>query len=169
MKGTAVFSDDKQYRYKLTRRWAPGGAWCTFIMLNPSTATATENDATIRRCIGFSQLWGYQALHVLNLYAHRSRDPKQLLLVDDPVGPDNDRWIKTYTRHHWRTGDLMVAAWGNNARDDRVDEVLRLMGHMRAQLKCLGISGQGAPKHPLRLSGSTPVTPWERALRPMRD
>lgn len=48
--GTAVLSSDDQYRYRLTRTWAAASP-VTFVMLNPSTADASADDPTIRRCI----------------------------------------------------------------------------------------------------------------------
>lgn len=49
--GNATMSADGLYRYVLWRQWAEGPRNATFIMLNPSTANATEDDATIRRCM----------------------------------------------------------------------------------------------------------------------
>src|ERR1700733_11688299 len=40
-----------------------------FVMLNPSTADAEKDDATIRRCVGFAKSWNYERLAVVNLYA----------------------------------------------------------------------------------------------------
>ncbi|MCA9851707.1 MAG: DUF1643 domain-containing protein, partial [Dehalococcoidia bacterium] len=54
MKRSASFSRDRRYRYELGRRWGLGPA-VTWVMLNPSTADATVDDPTIRRCIDFSR------------------------------------------------------------------------------------------------------------------
>ena len=54
----AVISACGKYRYVLTRQVRPGPKIATFIMLNPSTADATQDDPTIRRCIGFARQWG---------------------------------------------------------------------------------------------------------------
>ena len=74
----AVISQDERHRYSLTRRWGDGPRVCCWIMLNPSTADATTDDPTIRRCIGFTHDWGYDALTVVNLYAWRATDPADL-------------------------------------------------------------------------------------------
>jgi hypothetical protein len=62
---TATFSDDGLYRYTLTRSGTPGvgeSQPCDllYLMLNPSTANASKDDATIRRCRGFSIAHGYR-------------------------------------------------------------------------------------------------------------
>ena len=62
----AVISQDERHRYSLTRRWGDGPRVCCWIMLNPSTADATTDDPTIRRCIGFTHAWGYDALTVVS-------------------------------------------------------------------------------------------------------
>lgn len=81
------------YRYRLGRAWA-GGPTCTFIMLNPSTADADQDDPTIRRCVGFAKALGCGALEVVNLYAYRATNPRDLLRQDERVGPENDYWLR---------------------------------------------------------------------------
>src|ERR1700679_2220036 len=89
----AQFSHDNTYRYTLTRKWDEGPA-VAFLMFNPSTATATTEDPTIRRCIGFARRWGYGRLVILNLYAIRGTDPRTPSQTLDPIGPLNDYWIE---------------------------------------------------------------------------
>jgi hypothetical protein len=67
--GSAVFSPDKAYRYRLQRTWGDSGRHATWIMLNPSTADAMEDDPTIRRCTAFTKAWGLDGLVAVNLFA----------------------------------------------------------------------------------------------------
>src|SRR4051812_26865304 len=90
----AVISACGRYRYLLTRQVGPGPRAATFIMLNPSTADATKDDPTIRRCIGFARQWGCGRLSVLNLFAFRATDPAAMKRADDPVGPENKDWFE---------------------------------------------------------------------------
>ena len=122
-------------------------------MLNPSTADAKDDDATIRRCIAFSKAWGRKQMEVRNLYAYRTAYPVQLWIADDPVGPDNDRHLINHN------GDVIVCAWGANARMSRVAQVYRLL-HGGAPLVCLGLNKDGSPKHPLYIKNGTPLQPF---------
>jgi hypothetical protein len=53
----ATISPCGKYRYWLERKWGPGTPQ-VFVMLNPSTADASEDDPTIRRCMGFARREG---------------------------------------------------------------------------------------------------------------
>ena len=86
---SAVISDCGQYRYRLERNTVGGGATAV-IMVNPSTADATENDATIRKPIGFGQHHRWGRLLVGNLFAYRATDVRKVGRGFDPIGPDND-------------------------------------------------------------------------------
>lgn len=154
---TAVLSDDRCYRYSLSRRWADGPE-CVFVMLNPSRANATEDDRTIRRCRGFAKTWGYAGFSVVNLYAWVSTDPDVLWSVEDPVGPENNQFLASYAIRAKHDGAPIVGGWGVNARPDRVEQVLRLAGMDR--LECLGVTKAGAPRHPLYRRADTPREPW---------
>ena len=74
----AVVSDDGLYRYILTRTWDRSLPALVFCMLNPSTADATVDDPTIRKCIGFAQRLGYGGIIVVNLFAYRATKPREL-------------------------------------------------------------------------------------------
>jgi hypothetical protein len=89
---SAVISPCGRYRYRLDRRWADGPS-IAWIMLNPSTADSNTDDPTIRRIRAFSQAWGFGALTVVNLYAWRATDPRDLWQAPGPVGPENDAYL----------------------------------------------------------------------------
>lgn len=150
---TAIFSPCNLYRYRLTRIWDKSIRPACFLMLNPSTATAELDDPTIRRCIKFSKRLGAGGLVVVNCFAFRSPYPSALLEIDDPIGPENDRYIR---------GAIIecapvVAAWGVNCtlrgRDRAVKKLIELSGLPWAQ--CLGTTKDGHPRHPLYVSGDT--------------
>lgn len=81
------------YRYNLWRVWDEQLPRVLWVMLNPSTADASQSDPTLRRILDFSKQWGYGSLEVVNLYAWRSPDPKTLLSASDPVGSFNNQHI----------------------------------------------------------------------------
>jgi hypothetical protein len=85
---SAVFSPGSppDYRYLLTRRWAPGPVM-TWVMLNPSRADETADDPTIRRCVRFARSAGCTAITVANLYAWRTSNPRELRRIPDAIGP----------------------------------------------------------------------------------
>lgn len=146
----ARISEDGLYRYSLGRRWSGAGPVAQFIMLNPSTADAVEDDRTIRRCMGFARGWGLAGIQVLNLYAYRATKPADLWLAADPVGPLNDAYLRTAGE---RDDTPIIAAWGANARLDRVTHVLRMLAGKR--IECLEVTKSGAPGHPLYLPSNS--------------
>lgn len=157
----AQISDDGLYRYSLGREWGRGGPVVTFVMLNPSTADAELDDPTIRRCVGFTRSLGYSGMRVVNLYAFRATKPTDLWKAADPVGPRNDDYLTTAGQRVQREGGMLVAAWGVNARPDRVAAVQDLPGW--GNLHALGVSKDGSPRHPLYLPGDSQPVPWGRA------
>ena len=90
MQKEATISDNQLYRYKLSRTWDSTKPTILFIGLNPSIADETIDDPTITRCINYAKAWGYGTLLMTNLLAFRSTYPKDIYLVDDPIGDEND-------------------------------------------------------------------------------
>lgn len=154
-KRDAMVSQCGKYRYWLTRRWGPGKV-LLYIMLNPSTADATVDDQTIRRCVYFARRDGYDGISVLNLYAYRATSPKELRAFigkgGDAVGPDNLYWIRECAHGVSK----VVLAWGNlSFKDqDRHHEVLQATFNALPRdvnYLCLGATANESPRHPSRL------------------
>lgn len=155
---TARLSEDGVYRYELTRRWG-GGPMATWIMLNPSTADATLDDQTIRRCRGFSKTWGMGGLLVVNLFALRATDPRALRTAADPVGPENDDAIHDAVVR----SRVVIAAWGTHGGLlDRERHVIDLLEQVGREPLVLGLTKNGHPRHPLRVPALTrPRRSWQ--------
>ena len=146
----AVFSICEQYRYTIWRCWDINLPSVLFIGLNPSTANATNDDPTLRRCIDFARKWEYGSVYVVNLFAFRTTNPKILYRVKDPVGPRNNVWIRNLIKRSNR----VFVAWGNvGSYNERSKKVLKLI----PEAYCLSVNRSGQPSHPLYLPKS--VTP----------
>ena len=51
---------------------------------------------------------------MLNLFALRATDPRELKVHEDPVGPENMDYIHDMCRSCQTSGSLIVACWGNH-------------------------------------------------------
>lgn len=152
---SATLSPCKRYRYDLWRQWDTTKAHLLVVGLNPSTADATLDDPTIRRCIGFARLWGFGGLCMANLFAYRDTDPKRMKLAPEPVGPENDAILTDIAS----TAGMMLAAWGvHGSHNDRDQAVLALLREQGDPVYCLGTTKCGQPRHPLFMPKSTSVS-----------
>ncbi len=153
----ADYSDDEAYRYRLVRVWEPAGKRVVFVMLNPSTATETQNDPTVERCERRARALGFGSFAVGNIFAFRATDPKVMRAVADPVGPGNDAAILALAGD----ADRVICAWGTHGlhlgRGAAVEVLLRSMG---LPLYHLGLTKGGGPKHPLYIGYETPPELW---------
>lgn len=157
---SAIISSCGTYRYTLTRQTKKPLLWTKpvlFIMLNPSTADATTDDPTIRRCISFAERELCTELIVVNLFALRATNPEELLTHSDPIGPYNAHHISEAIYNVEQNNGILIAAWGahpmaQQAIDSYFD---RLFGGKNFQ--CFGKTKNGSPKHPLYLKSTTPL------------
>jgi len=141
----AALSPDRVYRYQLLRRWGSLATTVGFVCLNPSTADAEVDDQTVRKCMRLARRLGASALMIGNLFAYRSTDPSRLRLVDDPVGPDNDRWLD----HVVDASTLVIAAWG--CRGALLGRAQAVTERYAGKLHALRLTRSGEPCHPLYL------------------
>lgn len=173
MNKAASISECGRYRYSLTRQWDKSLPCVVFVMLNPSTADATIDDPTIRRCIGFAKSWGAGTLQVVNLFGLRATDPAELWGHPDPVGPENDEHV----RRAFDNTRKVVVAWGADGsrfgilaeKEPRDRQMLGLMHLCGVTPWCLGTTKKGHPRHPLYVPASAelrPYTPPEEKKRP---
>lgn len=158
LKTAAVLSACKLYRYRLSRIWEPALGLVNFIMLNPSTADAEQNDPTINRCLGYAESWGYGGLIVTNLFAFRATNPSDMVLAKEPIGnPANDEYILQVAAEC----KLIVCGWGEVGCHQNRSEIVRKRlvdaGHKPHVLK---FNKSGQPTHPLYLLGSYQPKPW---------
>lgn len=156
----AQFSPCGLYRYSLERQWSGvnSDARVVYIMLNPSTADAQQDDATIRVCMGRARRLGYSGITVVNLFALRATDPKVMLAhphpISDPGDPGRNEWEITAAIH---CRDMVICAWGRHGGHLRRDEaVLEALRHRDIKPWALKLNADGRPAHPLRIPYSQP-------------
>jgi hypothetical protein len=156
---TAWYSPCETYRYGLRRVWDEGKPEVLFIMLNPSTATELHNDPTIERCQRRALALGFGALRIANLFAFRATRPRDLRRAADPEGPENGAVLQRWAA----TAAMTLAAWG-------VHGALRGAGPRVAALldgdvRHLGLTRAGHPRHPLYVSYTVTPTRWPKEMR----
>lgn len=127
------------------------------IGLNPSTATEIADDPTLRRVKGFAIAWGYGGVRMLNAFALRSTDPKNLFTHPDPVGPENT--VEFLQEEMWA---LNLAAWGGNIQSKKWSHYYRGQDIVSAlpDLHCFKITDKGHPAHPLYLKADLKPIPF---------
>jgi len=142
-----------RYRWSLHRRWS-SGPLALWVMLNPSTADASTDDPTLRRCLALSRDWGFGAVSVANLFAWRATDPRELGIAPDPVGAHNELVLRSMAQ----AADVVVAAWGAHpAARSRAASTLPLL----PPTQCVGITADGHPRHPLYVRRTVVLRSWQ--------
>ena len=163
---SAVLSECGLYRYRLDRNVCEpyeGSKVFAFFGVNPSTADATLDDATVRKWRGFTLRNGGHKFIVGNVFSYRATDVRELGKVDIHIGPDHFNHIDQIMAE----ADVLVPCWGDSGK---VPKHLRgMMGLLLLGLRdsgkpvmLFGLTKSGDPKHPLMLGYNTPLTPWSK-------
>lgn len=158
VRGRAEFSADGKYRYWLERRWNDSLTHFTYILLNPSSAGATEDDGTTRKLFEITRANGGGSYELVNIFA--LVDTAQTCLRDPiAVGEtyeDNDWWIG----HAIGRSQKLVVGWGDGMPDDaqsrgrqatvlnRARQILPMIGDR--PMRCVLINRSHSPRHPGR-------------------
>jgi len=162
MSGGALISDCGWYRYRLERD-GPGDGQTTVIMVNPSTADAERDDATIRKLRGFGERYQWGRIVVGNLFAYRAVEVRTMVIASDPVGPENDQYLTDMMRE----ADRLVVAWGPMSKlpkrlRTRYRRVVELAHMLNRRPMSIGpVARDGHPCHPLMLPYSSELLPWK--------
>jgi len=158
---SAVISKCGQFRYRLEREIGLSGPVAAVIMVNPSTADASLDDATIRRVVGFGKRFGWSKVLVGNVFAFRATDVGALAEAKDPVGPDNLAHLTDILNQ----AETTIVAWGPLAKlpsnlRQQWKEVVRISNELGKPLQCLASAKDGHPRHPLMLSYEAVPFSW---------
>lgn len=169
MKGSAIFSDDYVYRYRLERVMPRDGRTAAVLMVNPSKAGAENGDPTMSKVLGFAERLNINRVIVGNEFAFCSTDIKGLRTAKDPIGPDNDMHLEQIMRD----ADIHIVGWGALAKlpetlRKRWIDVVRIADRVGCTLHCIGTNTDGHPKHPLMTGYSVPMTIWDAPWFPNR-
>lgn len=154
----AVFSGDGRYRYWLAREWDASLPRIAWIMLNPSTADTRRNDPTVERVEGFSTRWGFGSYVVVNLYAFKATDPREMMRAENPAGlPLNADYLAEAMRE-----PCVMLAWGAHGGEwaRQFAATIPLLRQGMTPAFVLGVNADGSPKHPLYLKGNTRPAEW---------
>jgi hypothetical protein len=136
----AHFSECGKYRYYLMRQWSDA-PMVMVIGLNPSTANADDDDATISALKRLLEPLHYGGVYMTNLFAWISTDPDELRACPNPVG-DNDEWldiIRAKCQH-------VVFAWGSFKQAEyRAKKII----YKFPDAYVFGVTSKRQPLHPL--------------------
>lgn len=158
---SAIISECGKYRHRLERTVGMDGPVYAFFGINPSTADATEDDATVRKWIGFTKTWGGSRFIVGNVFAYRATDVKALATVEDPFGTGFASHITDIIAE----ADILVPCWGNTSKAPKrwrhaFDVALDAMVQSGKPVRHFGLTKAGDPMHPLMLGYDTKLQEW---------
>ena len=155
---SAVLSPCGQYRFRLERTISKEGPVYAFFGINPSTADANLDDATVRKWIGFCKRWGAARFLVGNVWPLRTPDVRHLATATRwlDIMRENQKHILSMAVE----ADILVPCWGDRAKVPRamhneLDELLALLRGTGKPLRHFGLTKGGDPKHPLMLGYDT--------------
>jgi hypothetical protein len=159
---SAILSPCGLYRYRLERHiHDDAGPVFAFFGVNPSTADARIDDATVRKWQGFVWRWKGPRFIVGNVFAYRATDVKELRRAMLPVGPDNFAHLERIAAD----ADVLVPCWGNRSKvsptlHHHFDKTLTFLRSLGKPVRSFGLTASGDPKHPLMLGYDTVLQPF---------
>lgn len=173
---SAIISPCGAYRYRLERdRLSPlseciiddenfhplAGKIVAFFGVNPSTADASVDDATVRKWIGFCRRWGVSRFIVGNVFSYRATDVRRLAKAPFQQGPQHF----THLQQIIADADVLVPCWGARGKvpaeiRQQVEILLEYLLRTGKPVMHFGVTSSGDPKHPLMLGYGTPLIEW---------
>jgi len=132
-----------------------------WIMMNPSRADETTNDATTTMTTNISRRHEYNVHGVVNLSAAIEADSTRLTASDGVADLVNKQAIRHAINWITRNNGDIVVAWGasRHLRHQEAD-VLQLLKQNR--LVCLGQNANGSPRFPRAIRRDVVLTEFIR-------
>jgi hypothetical protein len=161
----ATFSDDNLARFRLSFELCGLGRLMV-IALNPSKATHEVPDNTASKLERLARGLTFAGLDICNISPWRSTAPRGML---DPRAPDYDAENLEVIRDVASRANVVVAAWGvqrspkalNEFVTSRARTIAWTLDRDGVVLRCLGVTADGVPRHPLFLRGDAKPVLWE--------
>lgn len=150
----AKFSKDLKHRLVLWRIWNRSKGIVLYVGVNPSTADAKVDDATIRRLNHFTRQEGYGGFYIINLYTRITPHYEQLKSFKKINSSVSNYYIEKYARK----SNLVCLMYGRRGHDTaRYEEVLALLDLTcnSKPIMCFGYNANGTPVHPLMIANKT--------------
>lgn len=150
----------EEYRYLLWRQaqTAQSVRQATFLMLNPSTATEHELDATLRRCWHFTHMSGCHRMEVVNLFAYRATEPRDMKSRGAAAVGDLNDW---FILDSCARANVVVCGWGlGGTFMERSAAVVAKLRSVGIELYALATTKNGHPGHPLYLPDAARPVPF---------
>lgn len=133
--------------------------------LNPSTATPSRLDPTLKRVVKAAATSGHDSVLMLNLYALRATDPRMLPRTPDPeLTAANEAHIARAIDGRALT---VWAAWGaliatRSYLPGLLIDLARLPALARCRWHSRGpLTMAGHPRHPLYVRDAEPLVPFD--------
>lgn len=170
---SAIISPCGGYRYRLEREVQAEGLVIAYFGINPSTADASLDDATVRKWRGFTQRNGGRRFIVGNIFALRATDVREVSFSNDGRTYDaQDRPVPyghaeniAHLRQIIADADVLVPCWGSTRKITPrlrycIAELLTVLMASGKPVMHLGLTKDGDPRHPLMLGYDVPFTLW---------
>ena len=127
--------------------------------VNPSTATESRSDSTMRKVIGFVERNGFDGFAMMNIYPLRSTNPFSLPKeINEELHQNNLAEIKKVIGNE--NNPVVLLAFGNSIGaapylKKCLSDIVSMLQPLHPQWKQIGnLTKRGSPRHPSRASYS---------------
>lgn len=156
---------ERRVRYALTRMWDTTKPLALYIGVNPSTASESEDDPTVRKLIGFSAQKGLGGFMLCNILPYVTPHITQLRFRE--VQASHMEKNEATIRDLARGVSMIIPCWGSRDKLPKrmlpyVDAMQTILGDLEQHVPMMafGFTKSGDPKHPLMLAYNTQLQLW---------
>lgn len=148
IRSMAVISSDGLYRYRLTKIWDEDKPCIAFILLNPSTADNLRTDITAMNICNYSIANDYGRIDIVNLFAFRATNSKDMPYWREAIGEYNDQYILDAVLG----ASKVIIGWGSDQKvyNERKMEVHNLLREYKSKLMCFKDEEGRRPRNPVK-------------------
>lgn len=144
----AVFSEDGNHRYLLTKSWDTNQKTCTIITKFPANEGTLYLDLTTFLTLNQLSKLGYGTIHMVNLYSN-IKSPHNKKHLDDGYDKHTDIHIMDAAKE----SDTIIIAYGSYGKNPKVipraEEVMKMLKPHQKKIKHLINPTNSEDIHPL--------------------